>query len=120
MITGILIGVASTLFLAFIIINYMDREEEKLDWKMEKPYEWWVDDLTHRVCAPLHHPIVGIKDMPWPDNEKVYIAIDKEYHNQAMGWWYAQACTMMDKGEDIRQVGLPYLLSEMKKDLIDG
>lgn len=87
MIIGILIGIAVVLAVVFIIIRVIDHEEETNGYTMTKPYMWWVDDVTNRICAPIDHPHVGIDSMDWPDNEKVYIAIDKEYHDRCIGWW---------------------------------
>lgn len=38
-------------------------------------------------------------------------------YNMAQGWWYAQACSMIDKGEDIRQAEFPALVDECNKAL---
>ena len=38
---------------------------------------WWIDDISERVCAPVDHPEVGLEKMPWPDNEKVILAVPK-------------------------------------------
>lgn len=35
----------------------------------------------------------------------------------AIGWMYAEACVLMDKGEDIREIEAPYFLSRALLDL---
>lgn len=49
-----------------------------------KPRQWWIDDITERVCAPLNDTKVGIKTLKWPDSEKVIIAIELEPTLQLM------------------------------------
>lgn len=34
------------------------------------------------MCGLVDHPQVGLDGMPWPDNEKVYIAIDKREYDR--------------------------------------
>lgn len=119
-----LMGVMAVIFVALVltfIINFLvDKKEEEIakDWKPELPLRWWVDDLSHRICGLVDHPIVGLSDMPWPDNEKVYVAIDEEYHNQCIGWMYAELCARTDKGEDIRQVDFTQLVDDMKREIL--
>lgn len=36
---------------------------------------------------------------------------------QALGWMLAEACTLMDKGEDVRTKNASELIDRMKKDL---
>lgn len=36
---------------------------------------------------------------------------------QAAGWMLAEACTLADKGEDIRTKEIPEMLDRMKRDL---
>lgn len=45
---------------------------------MNKPREFWVDDLTLKCCGPWEE----IKDIPWPDNEKVLHVIDIEEYQK--------------------------------------
>lgn len=43
-----------------------------------KTREWWIDDVTQRVCAPWDHETLGIQTMPWPDSEKVIHVVERE------------------------------------------
>ena len=95
-----------------------DGAELMKGWKPERPLRFWIDDLTGRTCAVIDHPVYGLDKLPWPDNEKAIIVIDEEYRNQAMGWWYAQACIMLTNGEDIRKANFPELMEQMKRDLL--
>jgi hypothetical protein len=42
-----------------------------------------------------------------------------EIRIEALGWMYAQACTMLDNGEDMRAMEVSNLLKEALKDLSD-
>lgn len=50
-----------------------------------KPREFWVDDLTLKCCGPWEE----IKDIPWPDNEKVLHVVEvpckTEVHDTEIG-----------------------------------
>lgn len=116
---GVVAIIAVLAILASIIdgISWLSNSPRVKDYKPSYPLRWWVDDLSHRTCGLLDHPIYGIADMPWPDNEKVYIAIDESYHHQALGWFYAEACSLLDQGKDIRKENFPTMLERMEKDL---
>jgi hypothetical protein len=45
------------------------------------PREWWVDDLTSRVCAPWNHETLGVQTMKWPDSDKVIHVIEKSAYD---------------------------------------
>lgn len=47
-----------------------------------RPLMWWIDDLSHEHCGLIDHPVRGWDKMPWPDNEKCYIAIDKSEYDK--------------------------------------
>jgi hypothetical protein len=49
--------------------------------------------------------------------DEVSPTVSKEYFHQALGWWYAEACTLADKGIDIRKQNFLTLIDKMKKDL---
>jgi len=102
-----------------MIDEKLDAEENAIrkDHTYAYPLRWWVDDLNHRVCGIVDDPIIGLDTIPWPDSEKVYIAIDEEYHNQCLGWWYAEASRLSLKDVRIGEVEFPALLERMKKDL---
>jgi hypothetical protein len=58
------------------------KQKERQPFKANRPFVWWIDDLEHRVCALIDDPDYGLDKVPWPDCEKVYLAIDKEFHDQ--------------------------------------
>jgi hypothetical protein len=41
----------------------------------------------------------------------------KRIQMEALGWMYAQACNMLDRGEDLRKVTVPELLERFHKDM---
>lgn len=42
---------------------------------------------------------------------------DYDYVYEALGWMYAEACVLADKGVDIRQVDASEFIPRMEKDL---
>lgn len=52
------------------------------DYIPNRPLMWWIDDLSHEHCGLVDHPVRGWDKMPWPDNEKCYIAIDKTEYDK--------------------------------------
>lgn len=60
------------------------------NYKPALPLIWWIDDLSHRTCGLVDDPIHGLNKLPWPDCEKVYLAIDKrEYDKMKKALEYA-------------------------------
>lgn len=53
----------------------------KVRFKPETPLTWWIDDLTHAHCGLVDCPERGLATLPWPDDEKVYLAIDKKVYD---------------------------------------
>lgn len=49
-----------------------------------KPRQFWIDDITQRICAPWYHPELGVHTLYWPDNEKVFHVIELEPTLQLM------------------------------------
>jgi len=45
--------------------------------------------------------------------------LEKKY-NQAFGWMYAEACSCMDMGLDIRKMEVPEIFERMKEELGEG
>lgn len=45
------------------------------------PLTWWIDDLSHKACGLVEDPERGLSNMPWPDCDKVYLAVDKEAYD---------------------------------------
>lgn len=41
----------------------------------------------------------------------------KKIQMETLGWMYALACTMLDKGEDLREVTVPELIERFNKDM---
>ena len=118
LLSGILIGIGVVLFAVWYLQYIVDKSESEINYQLPKPHVWWVDKNTNMNCSPINHPVMGYDNLSYEEQMNTLIAIDKEYHDQCIGWWYAQACTMMDKGEDIRQVGLLYLVSKMQREVI--
>lgn len=52
-------------------------DELSKHYKSAAPREWWIDDVTQRVCAPWNHETLGVQTMSWPDCEKVIHVIEK-------------------------------------------
>ena len=50
--------------------------------KQMNPKQWWIDDVSQRVCAPIDHPEVGLDKLKWPDCDHFHIAIDKEVYDK--------------------------------------
>jgi hypothetical protein len=48
------------------------------------PLTWWIDDLTHEVCGLVDDPERGLSKMPWPDCDKVYLAVNKEAYDELL------------------------------------
>lgn len=67
------------------MFNFLKRKKkEKVKFTPKQPLEWWIDDLSHRVCALIDHPELGLDTLPWPDSDKVYIAIDKTEYTKVL------------------------------------
>lgn len=67
------------------LIEYIKKlfsKKEKVKWKPQEPFTWWIDDLSHSVCALMDDPERGFNKIQWPDDEYVYIAIDKSFHDK--------------------------------------
>jgi hypothetical protein len=60
----------------FRLINIFKSKKDSKPFIPSRPLMWWIDDLTHEVCGLIDDPKRGLHNMPWPDNEKVYVAID--------------------------------------------
>ena len=48
-------------------------------------------------------------------NEKLQEFSDK--YNQALGWMYAEACSSLDREEDIRKAEFPEIIERMNREL---
>jgi hypothetical protein len=59
------------------VINIFKKKKIKEPFTPSLPLTWWIDDLTHKVCGLVDDPERGLFNMPWPDCEKIYVAIDK-------------------------------------------
>ena len=90
-----------------------------------KPLTWWIDDLSHEVCGLIDDPRRGLKNMPWPDCEKVYLAVDKreydklkealEIANEAIGFY----TNVTNNPKQYMRQG--YIVYNLKKEIfIDG
>lgn len=53
------------------------KKKEKPDFNPSLPLTWWIDDISHSVCGLVECPERGLANMPWPDCDKVYLAVDK-------------------------------------------
>jgi len=60
------------------------------------------------VRSSESHDLYYIEELKQKDNEARY---------EALGWMLAEACTSLDKGEDIRKANVPELLERAKKEL---
>lgn len=61
----------------------MQKEKELIEnFRVSAPLTWWINDLTHRTCGLVDHPTIGLRNIPWPDCDHVYIAIDKKHYDK--------------------------------------
>lgn len=60
---------------------FKKKKETVPPFKPNFPLTWWIDDLTHESCGLVDDPQRGLEKMPWPDCEKVYLAVDKEAYD---------------------------------------
>lgn len=45
------------------------------------------------------------------------VALIESARMEALGWMHAEACTALDRGEDIRKVGVPDIVDRFNRDL---
>ena len=64
------------------MFNVFKKKKTKESFTPSLPLTWWIDDLTHSVCGLVGDPERGLYAMPWPDCEKVYVAIDKTAYDE--------------------------------------
>lgn len=61
---------------------FWKKKKEEVKFTPKRPFTWWIDDLTHRHCGIMDDPNFGFDTLKWPDTDKVYIAIDKKFHDE--------------------------------------
>lgn len=80
--------------------------------ELDLPREWWIDDLTQRVCAPWNDPALGIGTMKWPDSEKVIRVVEHsayermrkkfERNSIAVGEYYLKLAAMTKERDELQ------------------
>lgn len=69
---------------------FKKKKKEVVKFTPSLPLTWWIDDLSHRVCALQDDPVHGLAKLPWPDCEKVYLAVDKDAYDRVV-----RKCTIL-------------------------
>jgi hypothetical protein len=64
------------------LFSIFKKKKEPVRFIAKTPLTWWIDDVECRVCALVDHPTLGLDKLPWPDCEKVYLAIDKTAYDE--------------------------------------
>ena len=63
---------------------FKPKPDPKENYIPKKPLIWWIDDLSHEHCGLIDDPVRGWDRLPWPDNEKCYLAVDKTEYDKVV------------------------------------
>ena len=64
------------------LFSIFKKKKEPVRFIAKTPLTWWIDDVECRVCALVDHPTLGLDKLPWPDCDKVYLAVDKTAYDK--------------------------------------
>jgi hypothetical protein len=64
------------------LFSIFKKKKEPVRFIAKEPLTWWIDDVECRVCALVDHPTLGLDKLPWPDCDKVYLAVDKTAYDK--------------------------------------
>jgi len=79
----------------------------EIEWPDELGENWMQDHNLALCIGNTCKGVAGIKIKAVDDPERSF--------HYALGWMYGEACTLLDKAEDLRKVKVPDLIARCKE-----